>query len=223
MHEVPSTELDAGAEFDRQVRGLVEAGFPSAAGLGEAEFRALVTPLREQAVALGARECDPAAGRVPFVLVLTREVVAVEEAMRLTVLRGGREPGFVDRSFEPGSLERFTATKEVRLPGDPKAYLLVGVERGEEFCGVVPQEALDAIAARGRTALTIEEGIALLALFPQVLVKNKCFSLGGSRCGDRRVPAIWISRRAPKLGWCWVGNPHTWLGMASAAGRRAAG
>nr|WP_157857446.1 DUF5701 family protein [Streptomyces yerevanensis] len=41
------------------------------------------------------------------------------------------------------------------------------------------------------------------------------------RSGDRRVPAIWISQKTPKLGWCWEGNPHTWLGMASAGDRRA--
>ena len=40
--------------------------------------------------------------------------------------------------------------------------------------------------------------------------------LSGSRRGDRRVPAMWISARAPKLGWCWDGNPHDWLGVASA-------
>ncbi|MFG3335488.1 DUF5701 family protein [Streptomyces tendae] len=50
---------------------------------------------------------------------------------------------------------------------------------------------------------------------------EKCFSLGGSRCGDRRVPAIWVSKRAPKPGRCWEGNPHTWLGMAAAGARRA--
>jgi hypothetical protein len=33
------------------------------------------------------------------------------------------------------------------------------------------------------------------------------------------VPAFWISERAPKLGWCWDGNPHTWLGVASAGVR----
>jgi hypothetical protein len=37
--------------------------------------------------------------------------------------------------------------------------------------------------------------------------------------GDRRVPALWISGGAPKLGWCWAGNPHTWLGSASCATR----
>ena len=30
---------------------------------------------------------------------------------------------------------------------------------------------------------------------------------------------MWISERAPKLGWCWDGNPHTWLGIASAGAR----
>ena len=56
---------------------------------------------------------------------------------------------------------------------------------------------------------------------PEVLEKNKCFMLAGSRARarDRRVPALWISERAPKLGWCWDGNPHTWLGTASAGGR----
>lgn len=208
--------FDAGAEFERQVRVLVELGYPALAGLDEDGFRALVAPLRGRAEACEG-VCDPEAGRVPFVLVLTREAAPIEETMPLTVLHGGRKPGFVDRSFEPGSLERFTPPRGVGLPG--RTYLLTGVERGEEFCGAVPQEALEVIAGRGRTPLTIEEGIALVTLFPQVLVKNRCFSLGGSRCGDRRVPAIWISRRAPKLGWCWEGNPHTWLGMASAGGR----
>ncbi|MFE6775635.1 DUF5701 family protein [Streptomyces sp. NPDC057702] len=159
-------------------------------------------------------------GRVSFLLVVTRDVAPIEETMPRTTLHGGRLPGFVDRSFEPGALERFVATEEVALPGH-RAYLLLDVERGEEFCGAVPADALRTLADRGRTPLTIEEGIALVTHFPQVLVKNKCFSLGGSRSGDRRVPALWISQKAPKLGWCWVGNPHTWLGMASAGDRRA--
>ncbi|GLW10154.1 hypothetical protein Misp01_52830 [Microtetraspora sp. NBRC 13810] len=86
----------------------------------------------------------------------------------------------------------------------------------------MPNDAMDVIAGRDRTLLTIEEGIALITHFPQILVRNKCFSLGGSRSGDRRVPAIWISERSPKLGWCWAGNPHTWLGMASASTRHDA-
>src|SRR5688572_23571855 len=106
---------------------------------------------------------------------------------------------------------------ELELPGP--AYLLVDVDRGEEFCGVRPEEALPVIRDRGRTPLTIDEGIAVVTHEPRLLEKNKCFMLSGSRRHDRRVPALWISDRAPKLGWCWDGNPHTWLGVASAGAR----
>ncbi|MGI9156139.1 MAG: DUF5701 family protein [Marmoricola sp.] len=95
----------------------------------------------------------------------------------------------------------------------------VDVERGEEFCNVRPEQATATVLGRGRSPLTIDEGIALVTQQPQLLEKNTCFMLAGSRRHDRRVPALWISERAPKLGWCWDGNPHTWLGLASAGGR----
>ena len=74
-------------------------------------------------------------------------------------------------------------------------------------------------SVRGRTPLTIHEGLALATQFPASLEKNRCYMLAGSRRGDKRVPALWISNRAPKLGWCWDGNLHTWLGIASAGSR----
>lgn len=213
------TTFDAGAEFDRQVERLIELEYPAMAELPPEGFRALTDPLRDLALKVGGL-AEPGEGRLPFVLVVTRQVVPIERMMpRLTVYRKTK-PGFVDRSFEPGSLERFVATEETALPDRP-VYLLVDAERGEEFCGAVPRDAMDAIRSRGRTPITIEEGIAMVTQSPEVLAKNKCFSLGGSRCGDRRVPALWISQNAPKLGWCWEGNPHTWLGMASAGDRLA--
>ncbi|MFF4472890.1 DUF5701 family protein [Streptomyces sp. NPDC001599] len=222
----PAPALDAAAEFDRQVRTLVALGYPALSDRSPEQFTELVAPLRAEAVARTDRAAYPAyepaaTGRVPFVLVVGRELAPVEGTMPLTTLHDGRLPGFVDRSFEPGALERFVATGTTRPPGRDGVHLLFDVERGEEFCGVVPGDALATVAERGRTPLTVEEGIALLTHVPEVLVKNKCFSLGGSRCGDRRVPALWISKRAPKLGWCWEGNPHTWLGLASAGARHA--
>ncbi|MBB4854840.1 hypothetical protein HNP40_002232 [Mycobacteroides chelonae] len=100
-----------------------------------------------------------------------------------------------------------------------QAYLLTNTDTGSEFCNVTPESAGAAITARGRTPLTIEEGIALVTLHPDMLRKNKCFSLAASRGKGQRVPAIWISDRRPKLGWCWDRNPHTWLGTASCGGR----
>ncbi|GAA3427806.1 DUF5701 family protein [Streptosporangium nondiastaticum] len=215
------TAIDAAAEFDRQVHNLIEREYPAMAGLTPEHFRSLVAPLRDLAATTGNLPREPDTGRFPFVLVVTRQVVPIEQMMPRTTLRGKAGPGFVDHSFEPGSLERFVAITETELPDQP-VHLLVDIERGEEFCGAVPRDAMDTITARGRTLLTIEEGIAVITQFPEALVKNKCFSLGGSRSGDRRVPALWISQNAPKLGWCWERNPHTWLGMASAGDRHAA-
>ncbi|WP_371498705.1 DUF5701 family protein [Kitasatospora sp. NBC_00374] len=153
---------------------------------------------------------------MPFVLVVGRELAPPALTVPLTTLAGKSRPGVIDRNYAPGDVERFVPT--VGLPSG-SAHLLLDVQRGEEFCGVVPGDAMTVIADRGRQLLTVEEGIALVTQYPAALAKNKCFSLGASRCGDRRVPAIWISQGAPKLGWCWEGNPHTWLGMASAGGR----
>ncbi|MDT0614305.1 DUF5701 family protein [Streptomyces lancefieldiae] len=224
-----ASAFDPAAEFDRQVRTLTALGYPALSGRTPEQFAELVAPLRAEALAHAGGAADGAdapydpavTGRVPFVLVVTRELAPIERTMPLTTLHGGRLPGFVDRTFEPGSLERFVATEEAEPPGRDGVHLLCDVERGEEFCGVVPNDAMAAVAERGRTLLTIEEGVALMTHAPRLLVKNKCFSLGGSRSGDHRVPAVWISQKAPKLGWCWAGNPHTWLGMASAGVRRA--
>lgn len=207
--------VDVG-EFDRQVRRLVELGYPALAGLSGRGFVDLVEPLRA-----AAPETEPTEqGRAPFVLVVTRTLVPVEQMMAMTTLAGKTKPGFVNRVFEHIPIERFVATGKVKLP-DERAYLLLDVDRGEEFRGVVPDEAMEIIAQRGRTPLTMEEGIAFVTHHPSALARNRCFSLAGSRSGDRRVPAIWISQGAPTLGWCWAGNPHTWLGMASAADRAA--
>ena len=72
---------------------------------------------------------------------------------------------------------------------------------------------------RGRSPLTLEEGLAVVTHHPGILREQTCFEMLGSRCGDKRVTGLWVSAKRPRLGWCWGGNPHTWLGMASCAGR----
>ncbi len=190
--------------------------------MGETELTDRLAPLREAAAALpDVPETDPP-GRASLVLVLTREVVDPEHTVPLLRLAPrGTRPGIVDRNHGEQGLSPYRPTEHVSLP-DPAAYLLLDVDRGEEFRGVRPEEALPVILGRGRTPLTIEEGVAVVTHAPRMLERNRCFMLSGSRRGDRRVPAMWISERAPKLGWCWDGNPHDWLGVASAGGRLAA-
>ena len=206
----------ASREFDRQRDRLVSLGYPALAGLSSGEFTEAVEPLRM--LVASSDHVPLTTSDVPWVIVVTPGLIDPELLVPLLRLDGGTLPGVVDRNHGDDGLSPYAALSELNVP-EGGAYLLFGIERGEEFCNVRPEDALPVIKGRGRTPLTIPEGIALVTHFPELLEKNKCFMLSGSRRGDRRVPAMWISAKAPKLGWCWDGNSHTWLGTASAGGR----
>lgn len=201
--------MDLQKLLDEQVAALVSKGYPAQAGLTESAFRRRLAPLRRHVKKLKSDTCDYEKGRLPFVIVITRDLVPVEVAMSL-VRRQGKS-GHV--AMEPVRPEDFQQIVKVPPGG---AYLLVGIDRGEDSLNVRPEDALKMIRKRRRSPLTIEEGIALVTHHPDFLRKNHCFSLLTSRRSDQRVPAIWIDgAKRPKLGWCWDRNPHTWLGSAS--------
>lgn len=204
-------------DFDRQLETLVRLGYPELAGLEPQAFREALAPLEAHLSELpepGPSEPATHVTRVPWVLVVSADWLPADQTIVKTTLNG--KSGLT--VFSPDELQAFKPIPSVPLP-EGVAYLLLDVDTGTEFLNVTPNEALEAIQARGRSPLTIAEGIALVTQVPETLRKNACFSLLGSRCGDRRVPALWISEKRPKLGWCWAGNPHTWLGSASCASR----
>jgi hypothetical protein len=202
------------AEFDRQVGVLLQKGYPKAAGLTATEFMEHVDPLRETLADLADADPRIEAGSIPFVIVVKRDLVPGDHAVRLVERRG--KPGF--SVLDPDDLERFAPVEGLSLP-DGSAYLAVDIDTGTDTLNVTPDDALRLIETRDRSPLTIDEGIAVITHWPEAVAKNAGFSLPGSRCGDRRVTALWISQGRPKLGWCWAGNPHSWLGSAS-CGRR---
>jgi hypothetical protein len=221
---------DPSAELDRLVARLISLGYGELTGLGDEGLRQAVEPLRPTAVARTSQLPGPQPSAAPFVLVVDPGLAAPLQTMPL-ITRGGRtpKPGFV--SPDTQDIDRFVPIDGVAVP-DVDVYLLLDVQRGDEYLSWRPDDALPEISGRGRTPLTVHEGIALVTLVPEALEKNRCFMLLGSRCGDRRVPALWISggserdggaarRGAAKLGWCWSGNLHTWLGHASAGERVA--
>jgi hypothetical protein len=110
----------------------------------------------------------------------------------------------------------FAVIDGMEMPAS-KVYLLVDIDRGRESLNLAPEESLGLIKKANRLPLTIDEGVAIVTVYPEFLMRNNCFSLLGSRhAGDKRVPAIWLNgKNEPNLGWCWNGNPHTWLGSAS--------
>jgi hypothetical protein len=198
---------EAELEFDRQIDALVTAGLPDALELAEGCFRACVEPLRDL--------LPPVPGKgdsIPFVVVFPNlPVVPMLESVHTV---GGA--GFTTLTGD--DLGRFRPLPDLHVP--PAPYLLLDVDPGADTLDVPPAEVLPALSAAGRTPLTIAEGLALLLSDPGVLRGRNCFSLAGSRAGDKRVPALWVSARRPRLGWCYQGAPHSWLGTASCAGRR---
>ena len=201
-------------EFDRQVDNLVQKGYPSLAGIADDEFERHTAPLRERIRQLATLERQVEGGPIPFVVVVKSDLVRAERALSL-VGRQGRS-GFT--TMDAADVQRFRPTADVTLPA-AMVYLALDVDTGDDTLDVTPDAAVQAIQAANRSPLTLDEGIAVITHYPEVLRKNHGFSLPGSRCGDRRVTALWIGAGRPRLGWCWAGNPHTWLGSASCARR----
>lgn len=206
--------FDAAVEFDRQVDNLLDRGYPAIAGLAPEALRELLAPLRHEVLERRTDFVPPSRARVPFVVVVTKQLVPAHAALPLTALNG--KPGFVTAGFD--DIDRFAPIQSVQIPAGG-AYVVFDIDRGADHLNVRPNDALVSITAAGRTPLTVDEGIAFITAFPDSLEKNNCFSLLASRGADQRVPALWISKGMPKLGWCWAGNPHTWLGSASAGDR----
>jgi len=204
---VAACPTEAELELDRQIDALVMAGLPDALDLAERCFRASLESLRDLLPPV-----DGAGAGVPFVVVVSHlPVLQVLESVHTV---GGT--GFTTMADD--DLTRFRPLPELDIPTGP--YLLLDVDPGADTLNAPPADVLPRIAAAGRSPLTIAEGLALLVSDPGILRSRNCFSLAGSRAGDKRVPALWVSSRRPRLGWCYQGAPHTWLGTASCAGRR---
>lgn len=170
---------------------------------------------------------EPVGGQAPL-LVVRPDLVAASALAPL--VRHDDKPGFVVADMT--DVDEFTSVAP--LPDSP-LYLIDDLDRGDDMANWSPDEAAPAIASAGRTALTLTEGLHWLLQCPDVLERGHCYMTIGSRKRkptgtlDTRTPAIWISngtgrdgadrRDAPKVGWCWAGNRHTWLGFASASTR----
>ncbi|MFP3712482.1 DUF5701 family protein [Puerhibacterium sp. TATVAM-FAB25] len=144
--------------------------------------------------------------------------------------QAGERAGFVVADMT--DVDAFGPVAEVP---DAPVYAVAPPDRGDDLRGWSPAEAAAELAARGRTPLTLAEGVHWALQAPAVLDRNVCYMTIGSRLRraggryDARTPALWISggtgrdgrerRGAPKVGWCWWNNRHTWLGFASTTRR----
>lgn len=206
--------LQTTPSLTEQVEHLIELNLHAAAGLTVEQVRAYV------------RGAEDRTG----LLVFHPDRIPASMLAPLVQVDGRR--GFVVSDMT--DVDDFRPIPSAAAPETP-LYLLTDPDRGDAMTNWSPDEALPAFAAAGRTPMTLTEGLFWLLQRPGVLERGHCFMTIGSRrhkptgALDPRTPAIWISngtgrdgprnRDAPKVGWCWAGNRHTWLGFASGAGR----
>lgn len=256
--DVPGASGATSIPLAVQTERLIELGVPGLAGISDDEFLAHADALAgadAQAGAAGqpgeaaqSEETAQSGGSFARLLAVHPSLVPVARLAELMTREGRAGFVVVDMvdlaDFTP--IDDITSTAGFSVPDAP-LYLVGDVTRGDDLLGWTPDDAGPELAARGRTPLTISEGVSWLLQQPEVLEPGACFMCIGSRkrkagpaagrraaAGlDARTPALWISggtgrdgrenKGAPKLGWCWAGNHHTWLGFASASGRRGPG
>lgn len=196
--------------FERQVHTLIEKGYPELAGLTKDAFLEKVNALEGKLSELS----DVKSKTLPFVIVVKGHLVTPAQVMPLISVNG--KVGKVD--MNPVDPSHFSPIEDITLPpGD--VYLLADIDTGKSTLNSAPNDALKVILQDGRTPLTIDEGVSLMLHFPEVITSQNAYSMLASRSKDKKVPAMWISYGNLRLGWCWAGNPHTWLGSASAVKR----
>lgn len=143
----------------------------------------------------------------------------------------GEREGFV--VVDMPDVDDFAPATAAELPG-AAVYAVTAPDRGDDMRNTSPAEAEVSLMSRDRSPLTLAEGVHWALQTPSVLARNACYMTIGSRLRkatgfDSRTPALWISngtgrdgrerRGAPKAGWCWWNNRHTWLGFASGTAR----
>jgi hypothetical protein len=201
--------MNLNTEFQRQLQNLIDKNYPKLASISESDFIDLIMPLKKLLHTVKV-ETEIKEGYLPFVIVVKSFLVHADKSIE-NIIRNDKQA--IEKLY-PHQIDTFKPISTISLPNS-NVYLLIDIDRGKETLNIAPIEALNIIEKQKRSPLTIDEGIAILTHYPQFLQKNNCFSLLGSRANDKRVPAFWLSENQPKLGWCWNGNPHTWLGSAS--------
>lgn len=225
---VTAAALPALPPLSTQAETLIALGVHEIAGLSAAE-------IRDFAKASEATEATEATEAEDNGLLTVHPDRAPASALA-PLLRRGDRPGFV--VVDMPDVDLFTPLDTITVPDAP-LHVLSGIDRGDHMANWSPDEALPALTAQDRTPLLLTEGIHWVVQQPAALERNHCFMTIGSRLRkangtlDARTPALWISngtgrdgrerRDAPKAGWCWAGNRHTWLGFGSTTGRRLPG
>lgn len=197
--------------FDQQVKTLIKNSYPQAADMTEDQFLEYIKPLREKISKIAKVEN----GYIPFLIVIPKQFVSISKQMSLVKLYD--KSGLIE--LDHNTLQNARRVKILNTP-----YLIFDVEDGALRQNISPKTCRRQFAKEGRYGLTVEEGIALVTHFPQIL-ENHFIDLPGSHCGfpdshSAGVPHLWLTtKNGPKVACGPADNRSQFWGSASCGSR----
>jgi hypothetical protein len=148
--------------FSLQIKTIIEKKFHLPTGLSESDFiNRHIMPLK-QLLVNNDKDTKIDESCIPILVVVPHTIVPL--SYQLERIRESIHDIQLEHTTKP---EWFENAKGVSTPDKP--YLLVDVESGYTMKNTTPKKCAQIFRDEGRFALTIEEGIALISHFPEVL------------------------------------------------------
>ena len=146
----------------KQIETILERKFHIPTGLSKSDFvKRHLMPL-EQLLAENVKSTTIEESHIPILMVIPNAVVPL--SYQLERARESINDIQLDHIIRP---EWFENSKGVTTPANP--YLLLDVESGSAMKNVTPKKCVEIFNDEKRFALTVDEGIALISQFPEVL------------------------------------------------------
>jgi hypothetical protein len=148
--------------FAKQVSTIVERKFHIPTGLSESDFiNRHIMPLKQLLVE-DDKDTKLEENHIPILIVVPNTIVPL--SYQLERIRESINDIQLGHIIKP---EWFENAKGLSTPDKP--YLLIDVETGYAMKNTTPKKCVKTFKDEARFALTVDEGIALIAHFPEVL------------------------------------------------------
>jgi hypothetical protein len=148
--------------FTKQVTTIRERKFHIPTGLSESDFiHRHLMPLK-QLLLKHDRDTKGEASHIPLIVVIPHAIVPL--SYQLDSIRESINDIQLEHIIKP---EWFENAKGVSTPDKP--YLILDVETGYAMKNTTPKKCVKIFTDTGRFPLTVDEGIALISHFPEVL------------------------------------------------------
>lgn len=194
--------------FNRQVSTLKNKYYLQISDMREDEFLFHIKKLKQKVRGIRSSEN----GHIPFLIVIPKHVVSIQSQL-IRIKVGSRSCPPLSRMMI--DFNSFKNAEGIITPDVP--YLIFDIDDGASMLGVSSDNYKEILGKQNRQALTVEEGIALVTHYPEVLQDHAIDMLGSSHV-EADIPVLWLNDGWPYLS-CRMNHAILNGGAASCGGR----